>query len=95
MNTTSPFTDALHSVENTLNVLGSDKDRRIVVINWFSTLHRTLQQQFVKVIVLPVLQHLAEDHELGYTDRRNQAAAALAHKMLAATDDNDRYLPFI
>jgi hypothetical protein len=54
-----------------------------------------LQQQFVAVIIIPILQHLAEQHAQGWVDERNQRSAALAAKMLAAVSEDDLYLPFV
>jgi exonuclease VII large subunit len=84
---------ALNEVFNALNVLGSNNSA--VVRDFFSRQHRTLQQQFVKVVVLPVLEQLAQADKEGRTDLRNEAAAHLATKMLAATTEDDRWLPLV
>jgi len=83
----------LNEVFDCLNVLGGGNDK--VVQETFSRQHRTLQQSFVKVVVLPILAQLAEAHETGRVDMRNQAAAALAAKFLAAVKEDELYLPLI
>jgi len=85
------LTSALGEVCNSLGLLNS-KDH---VRKLFSTQHRTIQQQFMKVVIVPILQHLAKAHEEGRVDLRNQAAAALAAKMLENVTEDDLYLPFI
>lgn len=87
------LSDALTGVFNSLNILGSNNSE--LVREFFSRQHRTLQQQFVKVVVIPVLQELAANLAEGRVDMRNAYAANLAEKMLAAVDENDLYLPLI
>ena len=84
---------AVSEVMNGLNVLSGGKERESDVVGVFRSTHRTLQQQFVKVVIIPVLQQLAKDYEQGFFDGRNQEAAALAAKMLAAVTEDDLYLP--
>lgn len=91
----SGLTDVFRDVVDCLNVLGSEKSRQEEIRNVFARTHRTLQQQFVKVIILPVLQELAEMDKRGWVDLRNQQAAMLATKMLAAVDEEDLYLPLV
>lgn len=87
------LTNALSEVFNALNVLGSNNGD--LIRDFFRRQHRTLQQQFVKVVILPVLEELAEAHQSGRVDGRNESAARLAHKMLANVKEEDKYLPLI
>jgi hypothetical protein len=87
------LTDALTDVFNSLNILGSNNSE--LVRGFFSRQHRTLQQQFMKVVVIPVLQELANNHLDGRVDARNQRAAALAFKMLDSLKSDELYLPLI
>lgn len=86
---------ALGELVNALNVMGSDKEKVQVVKDTFSRTHRTLQQAFVKVVVIPVLQSLAEAHRERFVDPRNEAAARLASKMLEAVNEDDLYMPLV
>lgn len=95
MNAITRFTEAFSTFTNTLSLLCSDSERISFVKDSFSRLHRTTQQQFMKVIIIPILKQLADDHVLGYTDARNRQAAALAEKMLRDLTDDDLYLPLI
>ena len=87
--------NAICEVFAALNVLSGGKARAEIVRSTFFNTHRTLQQQFVGVVIIPILQHLAQAHEFGAVDDRNRASAALASKMLAAVTEDDLYLPFI
>lgn len=87
--------EGLSIVMTVLNGLGGSGERDIAVADWFARSHRTLQQQFVKVVILPILKNLDVAYTSGFVDGRNQAAAAMAHKMLAALDEQDTYLPLI
>ena len=53
--------------------------------------HRTHQQLFMKLVLVPALQQFAE----GGSDLRNQASVSLAKTLLAAVVQEDIYLPFI
>lgn len=85
--------ESLNKVFNALNILGSDNSK--VVRDYFGRQHRTLQQQFMKVVIVPVLQQLAEAHKEKLVDPRNEYAAKLATKMLENVTEDDLYLPLI
>jgi hypothetical protein len=86
---------SLSDLFDALNILSSTRERAKMVQDIFARQHRTLQQYFVAVIIIPILQHLSEQHVLGHVDGRNERAAALANKMLNAVEDDDLYLPLI
>lgn len=86
---------ALESLFSSLNVLGGRREREGAVAEFFTRQHRTLQQQFVAVVILPVLRSLADSYEQGRCDGRNMAAARLASRMLRDLTDDDLYLPLI
>lgn len=87
------LTVALNEVFNCLNALGRKNDE--VVQDAFRRQHRTLQQQFMAVVIIPVLQELGTAHLEGRVDGRNQDAAALAFKMLDSVKVDDLYLPLV
>lgn len=87
--------NALLAVENALNVMGDSKVKKLEVQKVFSRMHRTLQQEFVRTVILPILEGLADAHANGWTDARNEASAKLAYKMLTAIKEEDNFLPFI
>lgn len=87
------LTGALNDVFSALNVLGRNNSE--LVKDFFSRQHRTLQQQFVSVVIIPILLQLDEAHKSGRVDGRNQAAAKLAHDLLSNVDEGDLWLPLI
>jgi len=84
----------LEAVDSALNAQGGSSSTATVV-EFFSRMHRTLQQRFVVMIIIPILKHLADDYATGFYDGRNVALAQLAAKMLAAVDEVDLNLPYI
>lgn len=86
------ITEALSLV---ISALGSRQEREEQVALWFRTHHRTLQQQFVATVIIPILRSLADSYENGNCDGRNMAAGRLASRMLKDLNDDDLYLPFI
>lgn len=65
------------------------------IVAAFRATHRTLQQQFVKMVIIPILIHLADGYKAGQCDGRNMAAGRLATLLLKDLTDDDLYLPFI
>lgn len=86
---------AITVVFRELNVFSSNQDAAQSVVNAFSATHRTLQQSFVRIVIIPILQRLADDYEHGACDGRNRDACALASRMLKDMTDDDLHLPFI
>lgn len=95
MNAITRFTEGFNNFTSTLGLFCSDAERKEVVTNTWSRLHRTTQQQFMKVVIIPILQQLADDYSKGWCDGRNMHSAQLAHKMLEHLDYEDLYLPFV
>lgn len=86
---------AIAECMSALNVMGSGKACEEAAVRAFSISHRTLQQQFVKLVILPILRKLAANYESSNYDGRNKQACKLAHLMLADLTDDDLYLPLI
>lgn len=84
---------AINEVFDSLNVLGGRSDE--AVKDAFRRQHRTLQQQLVGRVILPVLEQLAEMDKAGAYDLRNEASAKLATKLLSGVKEEDRYLPLV
>lgn len=87
--------DGLNRVEHSLNIMGGEGANQLVVVNWFRQQHRTMQQCFMRVVIVPILQHLAAQYKAGLTDGRNVDSGRLAAKMLDAVTDDDLYIPFV
>lgn len=86
---------ALEGLSRSLNILGRERDNKQAVTLWFERTHRTLQQQFVKVVIIPILEKLADDYQNGRCDGRNMSSGRLATLMLKDLTDDDLYLPLI
>lgn len=89
------FTEAFRALTSALGLFGSDKDRSAFVADQFNRMHRTTQQCFMRVVIMPVLRQMASNHEQGWCDGRNQDSCRIAHKMVSALDDSDSYIPFV
>ena len=63
-------------------VNGPDRIVASVARESFAREHRTLQQAFVRVVVLPILEQLVADGKAGYFDARNVASVVFARKAL-------------
>lgn len=72
--------------------VNNDLERKALIRASFGSTHRTIQQQFVKLVIIPISQKLDEDYECGNYDLRNEASCKLAHEMLKG---RDLYLPYI
>jgi hypothetical protein len=75
--------------------MGPSKEKQEAVKQMFGRMHRTLQQEFMRTMLIPILQDLAESERLGYFDARNEASCKLASRMLSVVSEDDLYLPFI
>lgn len=89
------LSEAIQQTMSALNVFADDKSRAEIAVFAFQTSHRTLQQQFVSIVILPILRHLAMCHANGIYDARNEASCELAAKLLANVSDAEQHLPFI
>lgn len=86
---------SLLDVVNCLNVLGEESEKKIEVADAFVYLHRTLQQSFMRVVIIPILKQLTKAGAEGNWDERNEATCLLATKMLDAVTEDDLHLPMI
>jgi hypothetical protein len=56
-------------------------------------LHPTLQQNFMKHLIIPAIENFAQKKHNGYYDLRNEASCVLASKLAPLT--KEACLPFI
>lgn len=85
----------LQEVASAVNVMGGEEEGKAAICHQFHCLHRTLQQSFMRVVVMPILSSLAADYHTGQCDLRNLASASLAAKMLEGLTEDDKYLPLV
>jgi len=92
--------DSMNDLMDTLNIMGSDKEVIDGIIEILHTTHRTLQQNFWRVMVEVMKQYSEFRHDL-----RNEGSVKLC-KFITETLEKDatekdpnltpkRYLPFI
>lgn len=86
---------ALAEVMDCLNAMGNEAESAQVVRETLRQTHRTLQQSFMRTVIVPVVSEFKENYAAGWYDLRNEHSCALASHMLARMDDEDLYLPFV
>jgi hypothetical protein len=85
---------AMNTAMDALNGGSSRKQEEEAVASFVRT-HRTLQQCFMRTVIVPILVHLADAYATGNHDGRNKDSCRLASKMLAALSEDDLYLPYV
>lgn len=86
---------AVSELVNAVNTMGSEKAAEAGAVMAFRTSHRTLQQNLMRVMIIPILRHLATCAENGTYDLRNEDSCKLAQKMLAAVEEHEQYVRFV
>ena len=90
---TEQVVDALNSIFDAINKYGSDKEVEEGLRNVLALQHRTLQQNFMRLVIVPSIKIFAEKKANNNTDLRNEAACDLATKLLPIVENEP--LPFI
>lgn len=90
---TTQTEDALNSLFDALNKMGGSKDVEEGLRNVLNHQHRTLQQNFMRQILVPAIRIFAEKDRNGYKDLRNEASCELATKLLPLVDREP--LPYV
>lgn len=86
------------AIAEVMDVVNGGREREIAesTVATFRTSHRTLQQSFMRMVIIPILVHLASNYEKGVYDERNRASCKLAHDLLKDnSDEGDLYLPYV
>lgn len=86
---------AMSELMSAVNIFGYESDNKASVVATFRMSHRTIQQCFVRLVILPILEHLGDCYNNGAYDGRNEASCRLAAKILAALNEDDTYLPYV
>ena len=84
---------SLDSIFDAINKMGGEESVEVALQSVLNKQHRTLQQNFMRQIIIPSLRIFAEKDSSGYTDLRNEATCKLATKLLPIIDKE--HLPFI
>jgi hypothetical protein len=63
--------------------------------NYFRTEHRTLQQIFMKELIVPMIEAFAAMERSGSHDARNEASVEFARDVVAMMRENNTYFPYI
>lgn len=85
--------DSLNSLFDALNKMGGESSVEEGLRQVLNKQHRTLQQNFMRHIIVPSIQIFAEKKQNRFTDLRNEASCDLAEKLLPLVKDSP--LPFI
>lgn len=86
---------AMEEVMNCLNAMGSEAENEQAVREVLMHTHRTLQQSFMRTVIVPSLLQFSFQASSNSYDLRNLHSCTLAHKMLSALNQDDYYLPFV
>lgn len=77
--------DRVHEIVDNLmdelNHMGNEEDVGKHFVNAVLSAHRTLQQNFVRHIIIPCLLDFARRYDLGHYDARNEASCSLAKQL--------------
>lgn len=78
-----------------VNAVNGSHGKEAEVREVFRCSHRTLQQNLMREVVLPILKELDAAYQSGAYDGRNQASVDLAHRLLSNVEEFDLFLPYI
>lgn len=85
--------DIVLDLMDELNKMGNEEEVGKYFVKALQGTHRTLQQNFVRHIIIPSLLDFARRHDLDMYDGRNEASCKLAKKLEPLLKDAG--LPFI
>jgi len=78
-----------------LSVMNNEREVQNQVVSAFQCTHRTLQQNFMRHVIMPLFEEMHKWDKEGNYDLRNEASCKLATKMLGCLNEDDKMLPFI
>jgi len=87
------FRDALNTMFNEMGMIGGEKETQQAVAEVLKTQHRTIQQAFMRNVIMPAIEQLAQQHASRCYDLRNEASCELAAEIHATA--KTAMLPFI
>jgi hypothetical protein len=85
--------EAINTIVNNLNAFGGAEVIEKAITDTLNNEHRTLQQNFFRHVIKPVVSMYAENHESNNFDLRNQASCECASEMKKVMDDHG--LPYV
>lgn len=80
--------EAVETIIREINFMGNEKVVGAAVIEELSQTHRTLQQNFFRDVLVPVIKHYAEAKKTGFYDLRNQDSCDCAEKLEPIIDEH-------
>lgn len=72
---------AFKTIIDGLNSMSSDTEIREAMVEVLSKTHRTLQQNFMRVVICGVIHHFAELKEQGWFDLRNEGTVNICEEL--------------
>ena len=87
----------LSAMAELFDVVNGSREKEIAEssVRAFNVSHRTLQQGFMRSVVVPILVDLSAQYEAGRYDGRNEATCKLAFELLKGVSEDDLYLPYV
>ena len=84
---------AIVTIFSWVNKYGYEKEVSQVILDEISNQHRTLQQNFMRVVLVPIINLFAEKYEKKYYDARNENTCKVCSELSKVL--KDKYFPFI
>lgn len=85
--------DAINVLFDWLNKMGMEKEVTHEIIEAISEQHRTLKQNFMRCVIVPLIYHWAEQYENKCYDLRNESTCKTCFELRKFLED--KYFPFI
>ena len=79
--------EAVSTIIKEINVMGNEEMVGQAVVEELGRTHRTLQQNFFRDVVVPLINHYAEMNEKGWYDLRNEDTCKCAAQLKPVLDE--------
>ena len=85
--------DAVNTIFNYLNKMGGEDEVGRVVVEVCNQEHRTLQQNFMAHVLVPLIKMWADMYDQGYYDLRNEETCKTCYELYKLL--KNKVFPFI
>lgn len=66
-----------------------------VLVEQLSKMHKTLQQCFMREVIMEFIKQEADNYKKGFCDDRNRATGEFCNKIMEMAEKEEVYFPFI
>jgi hypothetical protein len=80
--------DAVETIIREINFMGNEKVVGAAVVEQLQRTHRTLQQNFFRDVLVPIVKHYADCYKNGIYDLRNEDSCNCAEKLEPIIDEH-------